>query len=83
MTDIIDGIIVRVMESWPLQLVINTSSGPIGVILTEETRITQRGIASSPTELMPGEKVRLLGFYKPGHPETFHAVEIQLHSDDG
>ena len=80
--EIIEGNIMRVMESWPLQLVVDTSSGPLGVLLAEETRIMQRGHPASPNALMPGGRIRLLGLYKPGHPETFFASEIQLRSDD-
>ena len=76
--EIIDGNIVRVMESWPLQLVVDTSSGRLGVLLTEETRIMERGRSVGPNALLPGEKIRLLGRSKPGRPETFLAEEIRL-----
>jgi len=76
--DVVVGNIVRVMESWPLQLVVDTSSGSLGVLLTEETRIMQRGQSVGTNALLPGKKVRLLGRSKPGRPETFLASEIHL-----
>ena len=55
--EIVDGNIVRVMESWPLQLVVDTPSGRLGVLLTEETKIMERGRSSGPNALLPGENL--------------------------
>ena len=78
--EIVDGNIVRVMESWPLQLVVDTPSGRLGVLLTEETKIMERGRSSGPNALLPGEKIRLLGRFKPERPETFLAAEIHVNT---
>jgi hypothetical protein len=76
--EIVDGNIVRVMESWPLQLVVDTPSGRLGVLLTEETKIMQRGRTAGPSALLPGEKIRLVGRFKTERPETFLAAEIYV-----
>jgi hypothetical protein len=82
--EIVEGNIVRVMESWPLQLVVDTLSGRLGVLLTEETKIMEGGRSVGPNALLPGEKVRLTGRSKPERPESFLAVEIHVNPpEDG
>jgi hypothetical protein len=76
--EIVEGNIVRVMESWPLQLVVDTPSGRLGVLLTEETKIMEGGRSAGSNALLPGEKVRLAGRSKTGRPETFLAAEIHV-----
>lgn len=55
-----DAIIVHIMESWPLQLVLQTSTGRDHVALTEDVYIRQSGRRIDPGALQPGQHVRVV-----------------------
>jgi hypothetical protein len=58
----IQGTIVRVMETWPLQLVIATPQGNLQVPLREDTEILLPGGASGSVRMLrSGRKVRVEG----------------------
>ncbi len=57
----IEGTIVEVMESWPLQLVIQTQSGTQHVVLAPNAAITAKGLSVGPEMLKPGVRVRIDG----------------------
>jgi hypothetical protein len=58
---IIEGTIVEVMESWPLQLTVETETGRYHVALLSETTITREDETVDPGELLPDLQVRVEG----------------------
>lgn len=58
---IIEGTIVEVMESWPLQLIVQTREGRYYVELLSETRITQAGESINQENLSPNLQVEITG----------------------
>lgn len=58
---IIEGKIVEVMESWPLQLTVETETGRYHVELLSETTITREGETVDPGELLPDLLIRVQG----------------------
>jgi hypothetical protein len=52
--------IVRIMESWPLQLVLQTPAEREHVVLAENIRIRRAGVLVDPGVLQPGQHVRML-----------------------
>jgi hypothetical protein len=58
---VIEGEVVAVMESWPLQLTVQTMQGTYHVALLDETQITQRAELAEPSALRPGARVRIEG----------------------
>ncbi len=66
------------MESWPLQLVVETPSGRLDVSLSEGTTVIHEGLSIGLNELSPGKRIRLVGRSNPEHPNTFSATEIQI-----
>lgn len=65
MTNIIEGKILKVMESWPLQLVVDTPSGRLDVLLSEDAKITKAGLLVDTRALTLGTKIRLRGHVSP------------------
>ncbi len=76
--EIVEGKIRLVMESWPIQLVIDTPSGKLNVSLNEETKVVQEGRHVEPSSLFPGGKVRLSGRFSPDRRDAFSAAEILI-----
>ena len=69
---IVEGEIVSVMESWPLQLVVATADGERDVGLQMDTVVTQREREGAPGDLAPGMRIRIVS------PETqFEALTAQ------
>lgn len=52
--------ILRIMETWPLQLVLQTPSGNVQVMLAENVRIKRGGVLIDPGKLRPGQHVSVL-----------------------
>ena len=57
----IEGEITQVMESWPLQLIVQTQNGRYYVGLLPETKITRRGQKVDPNKLNSGLRVKIQG----------------------
>ena len=55
-----ESTIVHIMESWPLQLALQTPAGREQVMLAENVRIQRAGVLVDPGELQPGQRVRVL-----------------------
>ena len=55
-----DATILHVMESWPLQLALETSAGSEQLALANGARILRAGEPIDPGELKPGLRVRVL-----------------------
>lgn len=58
---IIDGTVVDVMETWPLQLSIQTADGLFHVVLSESTVITAEGRAVDAGAVRPGMAIEVRG----------------------
>jgi RNase P/RNase MRP subunit p29 len=60
---VIEGTIIRVMETWPLQLVISNLQGSIHVSMRDDTEIRVSGGAAigNLKMLQPGRRVRIDG----------------------
>ena len=57
---VIEGEIIHVMETWPLQ-VVQSQQGRYDVSLLEQTRILRGSQQVSASELRPGTNVEILG----------------------
>lgn len=55
----IEGDIVAVMETWPLQVSIDTAEGRRELSLHSETRVDSGGDPADPSLLAPGQRVRI------------------------
>lgn len=55
-----EATIIHIMESWPLQLALQTAAGREEVALAENVLIQRAGIPVDPSALQPGQPVRLL-----------------------
>lgn len=55
-----DATIVHIMESWPLQLVLQTASGREHVALAEDAYIQHAGKRVDPGALQPGQRIRVV-----------------------
>ncbi|NJM17348.1 MAG: hypothetical protein HC836_04495 [Richelia sp. RM2_1_2] len=75
---IISGKIVQVMESWPLQLSVETSSGSYDVQLLEDTKITRQGQEVKPGELSPNMPVKIEGQLSKSNSNAFTASNIEI-----
>ena len=73
----IEGTIVQIMESWPLQLVIETEAGQQHVVLAPDAAITARGQTVLPEKLKAGVKVRIEGVASESNGMTATAVTIE------
>lgn len=81
MTDeqmIISGKILAVMESWPLQLRVETSSGSYDVQLLEDTKITRQGQVVEPGELKSDMQVKIEGQGSNLNSHTITASTIKI-----
>jgi hypothetical protein len=58
---IIEGAVVHVRETWPLQLVVQSPQGRYDVTLMEETQVIRNDRHVSPGELKPRMKVEVSG----------------------
>jgi hypothetical protein len=52
--------ILRIMETWPLHLVLQTPTGDLHVGLAENVILKRGGVLVDPGTLKPGQRVRIL-----------------------
>ena len=55
-----EATIAQIMESWPLQLMLQTPAERIHVVLAENVRIRRAGVLVDPGVLQPGQRIRVL-----------------------
>lgn len=72
----IEGKIIEVMESWPLQLTVETQTSPLNVGLLAETEIIRQGQVLGPGELTPGVRVRIEGENTGPNAMSARTIEI-------
>jgi len=75
---IVEGQITEVMESWPLQLVVETQTGRYHIQLLEETKIIQEGQAVNPEILKPGMRVQVKGQGSESNQLAMTAEAIEI-----
>ncbi|AOX02194.1 hypothetical protein BJP34_24595 [Moorena producens PAL-8-15-08-1] len=75
---IIEGKIVAVMESFPLQLKVETQSGSYSVQLLSDTKITRQGETVDPGKLSPDQKVRIKGQSSASSKSAMTAQTIEI-----
>lgn len=73
----IDGVVVEVMESMPLQLVVKSGSSRIFVGLQADTTIKQKASWVDPGVLQPGMHVRIDGAETMQDAMTADSIEIR------
>jgi hypothetical protein len=74
----IDGVIVNVMESWPLQLTVDADAKSYNVLLQLNTIIEHEGREVSERELKPGLQVMIRGYRSP-EEFAMTAKQIEIH----
>lgn len=72
----IEGHVLEVMESMPLQLIVKSESTRVFVHLLPETTITQRGSHVDPGVIQPDMYVRIEGPGSVGEGMAAHSIEI-------
>ncbi len=72
----IEGYVLEVMESMPLQLAVKSESTRIFVHLLLETTITQRGTPVGPGVIRPGIRIRIEGPGSVGEGMAADSIEI-------
>ncbi|OLT61670.1 hypothetical protein [Moorena bouillonii] len=75
---IIEGKIVAVMESFPLQLKVETKSGSYSVQLLSDTKITRQRETVDPGKLSPNQKVRIKGQSSGSSKSAMTAETIEI-----
>ena len=61
MEAVIEGTIMAVMETWPLQLVVDANGRRYDLRLTEQTTVVRRGRTVGQRGLRPGLRIRFTG----------------------
>jgi hypothetical protein len=72
----IEGKIVEVMESLPLQLTVETATGRYHIGLLPDTAIIREGETIDPGGLLPGLQVRVGGQASGPNAMTAQTIEI-------
>lgn len=69
---------MTVMESWPLQLTVQTQTALYHVVLRSDTQITQQGKEVNPGSLRPDLPVRIGGQVSSSNPLAMNAEVIEV-----
>jgi hypothetical protein len=78
---IIEGTIIDVMETWPLQLSVDVGGRTRQVALGEETVITSEGQPADAGRLQPGRRIRVEG--ESAHAGAIKAARIDTGALEG
>ena len=71
----IEGTITSVLETWPLQIVVDADGKRYDVRLTEQTTVARRGRNLTMRELRPGLRIRFAG--RQGTPSRPTALVVE------
>jgi len=74
----IDGQIVNVMETWPLQLTVQSGLSRYYVRLTEETKVSRGAQDVGPGQLRPSTRVRIIGQGSGDESTGLTATSIEI-----
>ena len=69
---------MMVMESWPLQLTVQTQTALYHIVLRSDTQITQKGQLVDPGSLRPDLQVRISGQVSSSNPLAMNAQAIEV-----
>ncbi len=72
----LEGVIVEIMESYPLQLVVETTTGRYQVALTEATTLTEAADSRAQADLQVQMRIRLTGVQHDANAMTATTIEI-------
>jgi hypothetical protein len=72
----LEGVIVAIMESYPLQLVVETTTGRYQVVLTEATTLTEAAASRAQADLQVQMRIRLTGVQHDANAMTATTIEI-------
>jgi hypothetical protein len=75
---VIDGIVRGVMESFPLQLQVESGGRIRQVALGDGTRVSRDGARVDPGTIMPGDRVRISGQEDSAEAGGFRAEAIEI-----
>jgi hypothetical protein len=75
---IIEGKVLHVMESWPLQLIVEGHEGNIQVALELDTKVTRHSHKVNPKEIVPGINIRADGDSSTGNKFGMTAKSIEI-----
>ena len=75
---IIEGRIVSVMETWPLQLAVQGEGSVVHVQLTDQTSLLRGGSAIDPGEISPSMRVEVKGQPLAGDPSALIADSVRV-----
>jgi hypothetical protein len=75
---VIEGQIVNVMETWPLQLTVRTEVTSFHVQLSDRTTTTRDGVPLDPGALRPSARVRITGSSAAGDSAALVAESIDV-----
>ena len=73
----IEGTLLDIMESWPLQLTVDTAAGRRHVVLTMTTTLHDGGEEAPVHHLRPGQRLRLHGEDTNGAFRAHHIEVIE------
>lgn len=74
----LEGTIVEVMESWPLQLFVRVGTTTYSVGLTNDAVVTKRAKRVDPGALNSGMTVRIRGRVSPGAPSAMTGESLKI-----
>lgn len=75
--DTVSGQLLRIAESWPLQLTLRATDGSTWVATVgDAAQVTVRGAPASPAALRPGQQLELQGSLVA--PQALSATHIQV-----
>ncbi len=69
----IEGTVVEVMESWPLQLSVQAETTERWFTLSDEAVVVDKGDAADPGHIKPGQKIHVIT------DETNDAIATEVH----
>jgi hypothetical protein len=74
----VEGEIVAIRETWPLQLTVQSGTSRYDVVLRDRTSVRRGGRAVDPGGLRASERVRVTGVAAPGAADALVADAIEV-----
>ena len=75
---VIEGVVRGVMESFPLQLQVESGGRTHQVALGDRTRVSRAGAEVDPGAIMPGDRVRVSGREGPAETGGLLAEAVEV-----
>jgi len=77
----VQGELLEVMESWPMQLLVRIGDENVTLDLAPDSTITSEVGTASVRDLQPGRRVRVRIEHLPGHPLSRLTNELRILAD--